>query len=268
MGVGSSLIYAPGFFRRDSRADRARHRGGQMRRHVYQPHTRRRSQAARGDRRAGGDLGGIGRSGRNLSFQAVRPAELGQDRRRDRPGRGGAGARPQDHRRHVHLSGELDRPRRLDAALGPGGRDRGLGRAAQGPGAARPGARRDAPRRIGGQRPGRQGAFEGAPPRLQEPGAEAAHRQDPRGGGAGARQDRRGDRRRPHRRGQQPDPGRLFLDERGQCPPRGGPALDELRLRRLGAGAGGRVPEVEHPSRAPTAISPGCSANMSATRRW
>ena len=186
----------PGLFRRDARADRAGDRGGQMRRPVYQPHARRRAQAARGDRRAGRDLGGFGRAGRNLPFQAVGPSELGQDRRGDRPGRGGAGARPEDHRRHVHLRRQLDRARRGDAALGAGGRHRGLGRPAEGPGAARPGAR---PRCARGEVSENsdlvvQRAVEGAPARLQDRGAQAAHRQDAGGGGAGARQDAR---RRP-----------------------------------------------------------------------
>ena len=44
-----------------------------------------------------------------------------------------------------------------------------------------------------------------------------------------------------------------------------GAAVDELRLRRGVAGARGRVPQVAVAIRAPTAISPGCSANMSAT---
>ena len=49
---------------------------------------------------------------------------------------------PADHRRHVHLSGQLDRVRRGDAAVDPGGRDRAVGRAAQGPGDAGQGAGR------------------------------------------------------------------------------------------------------------------------------
>ena len=42
----------------------------------------------------------------------------------DREDRGGAGGRPHDHRRHVHLHRGRDGPRRRDAALGAGGRPR------------------------------------------------------------------------------------------------------------------------------------------------
>ena len=79
-------------------------------------------------------------------------------------------------------------------------------------------------------------------------GAEAADRQDPGRGRAAARQVARGDGDRPGRRGRQPGPGRLFPDVARRMSRREvGPAVDELRLRRGGAGARGRVPEVQHP---------------------
>ena len=125
MGVGSSLIYAPGLLRRDAGADRAGDRGGQMRRHVYQPYPRRgRPRLIEAIDELIEIAREIGRAGRNLPSQAIRPRQLGQDRRGDRADRGGAGAGPAHHRRHVYLSGELDRLRRGDAALGPGGRHR------------------------------------------------------------------------------------------------------------------------------------------------
>ena len=55
LGVGSSLIYAPGDLCRDARAGRDHDRGRQMRRHVHQPHAIRGEQAARSDRRADRD---------------------------------------------------------------------------------------------------------------------------------------------------------------------------------------------------------------------
>ena len=53
-------------------------------------------------------------------------------------------AGPADHRRHVHLYGRRHRARRVDAALGPGRRARGLDRAAARSGDPRPGRRGDA----------------------------------------------------------------------------------------------------------------------------
>jgi N-acyl-D-aspartate/D-glutamate deacylase len=57
-------------------------------------------------------------------FKQAGLANWEQDRRRDRQGERGARLGPQDHRRHVHLSGKLDRPRRgfpdMDAGRRPG----------------------------------------------------------------------------------------------------------------------------------------------------
>ena len=88
MGVGSSLIYAPGDLRRDARADvalvtEAAKCGG-----MYISHMR-----SEGNKllEAIDELIAISkrvrRAGRNLSFQAGRQAELGQARRGDRQGR-------------------------------------------------------------------------------------------------------------------------------------------------------------------------------------
>ncbi len=73
---------------------------------------------------------------------------------------------------------------------------------------------------------------QGAADRVQEPEAEAAHRQDPRRGGEDARQEPRGNRDGPGHRGRQPRRHGLFPDERGQREARGRAAVDELRLGR------------------------------------
>ena len=122
MGVGSSLIYAPGLLCRDARTDRAGDRVGAVRRHVHQPYPQRERPIARGGRRADRHRARVGRPGRNLSSEAGRPRQLGQARRRHRPGRGGARVGRADHRRHVHLHRRRDRARRGDAAVGAGGR--------------------------------------------------------------------------------------------------------------------------------------------------
>ena len=77
-------------------------------------------------------------------MKQARPGQLGQARPDDREDRGGARGGPAHHRRHVHLHRRRDRARRGDAALGPGGRARGVDQAAEGPGDARAAGRGNA----------------------------------------------------------------------------------------------------------------------------
>ena len=83
-------------------------------------------------------------------------------------------------RRHVHVHGRRDRPRRRDAALGAGRRLPAMGRAARDPETrARVLARNaNAGRRVGKPHAARRLARQGAADRVQERKAQAAHRQD------------------------------------------------------------------------------------------
>jgi hypothetical protein len=83
--------------------------------------------------------------------------------------------------------------------------------------------------------------------RLQEPSAQAAHRQDARGRDEDARHERRRHDRGSRDRGQLTRAGDLFPDERGQREARTVAAVGQSRFRCRGAGAGRRVHEVEHP---------------------
>ena len=155
------------------------------------------------------------------------------------------------HRRHVHLHRRRHRPRRGDAVLGAGRRTGEMDRAAEGPGHARQGEGGDARSRI--PRPGRtsmpargpkarcfwRSRIPSSKPLTGKTLAEVAKERErkPR-----RRGDRSGDRGRLAR-GR-----RLFPDERGQRPPRGRAAVDELRLGRGGARAGRRVPALQLPS--------------------
>ena len=78
--------------------------------------------------------------------------------------------------------------------------------------------------------------------------AEAADRQDGRGGRQAARGQPRTGGDRPGARGPGPFRRHLFPDERGQCPAAGGASLGQLRLGRRSFGARRRVPEEQHPS--------------------
>ena len=251
MGVGSSLIYAPANLCRDARADRARHRGRQMRRHVHQPHALRRKQAARGDRRADRDQQAVAapRPRSTTSSRRASPTGASSTPRSPRSKRRPRGG-PAHHRRHVHLHRRRHRPRRRHAAVGAVRRPRGVDRADEGSGRRARALVKEmrTPTNdwenlmlLAGQ-PG-----QGAARRLQEPEAEAADRQDARRGRADARQEPGRDRDRPRHRGRQPRRHRLFPDERGQCEARGRPAVGELRLRRSVRGARRRVPQVEQP---------------------
>ena len=151
MGVGSSLIYAPGTFAETDElvalVTEAGRCGG-----IYISHMR-----SEGDRllAAIDELIEISRAlrraGRDLPPEGQRPAQLGQARRGDRADRGGPRGRPADHRRHVHLPRRLHRPGRRHAHLGAGRRRGEVDRAAEGPGHPRQGEGRDA-RRAGGLR--------------------------------------------------------------------------------------------------------------------
>jgi N-acyl-D-amino-acid deacylase len=132
MGVGSSLIYAPGTYAETPElialATEAGRCGG-----GYISHLRYES-----DRLLEGvdELITIARASapRPRSTTSRRPAEqLAQDRAGDRQGRGRARRGPARHRRHVHLHRRLDGAGRRHAALGAGGRARGLDQTPAGP---------------------------------------------------------------------------------------------------------------------------------------
>ena len=151
LGVGSSLIYAPAFYAKTDElialVQAAAPYGG-----MYISHMR-----SEGNRllEAVDELMTIARAAKapaeiyhlkaagkanwpklTAALAAIEAAALG---------------RPPHHRRHVHLPGRRDRPRRLDAAVGAGGRLQRLGRATEGSGNPPPRRRgdEDADRRVG-----------------------------------------------------------------------------------------------------------------------
>ena len=235
MGVGSSLIYAPAFFAETAGADRARDRGGQMRRHVYQPHARRGAEAARGDRRAGRDLARRRARRPKSTISSSRAAPIGARSTRRSPGsrrRGRAGLRiTADMYTYPASSTGLDAA--MPLWVQEGGIEAWVERLKDPALRARALAEMRSRQRSENSEAGRP-----ASPTRCSCSASRTPALKPLTGRTleeVARErgkTRRGDRRRPHRRGRQPNPGRLFLDERGQCPPRGGAAVDELRLRR------------------------------------
>ena len=136
LGVGSSLIsYAPAFFAETPElialAQAAAESGG-----GYVSHVRNESyglEAAIDElieitRAAGGH-------GEAYHLKAAGEAN-GQHGTRDREDRGCSPAGRRRQRKHVHVHRGIDRIRCRDAAVGAGGRARGLGRAAAGPAAA------------------------------------------------------------------------------------------------------------------------------------
>ena len=150
------------------------------------------------------------------------------------------------HRRHVYVPGGRHGPRRRDAALGAGGRPGSLDRAAERPRHSRARDRRDALGRCRVRKPASlRGRGRDAAAQLQEPGAQAAHRQD---AGRGRRHASRKPRRHRYRsgdRGRLARRRRLFPDVGRQCPPRGSASLCQLRLGRSRARTRGRVPQIE-----------------------
>jgi N-acyl-D-aspartate/D-glutamate deacylase len=118
MGVGSSLIYAPAYFAETPElialAAEAGKCGG-----MYISHIRDEGPKLI---EAIDELVAIseasGAPAEIYHFKQSGKSNWGKVDGRRRPGRGGAGARPQDHRRHVHLRRQLDRARRGDAACG------------------------------------------------------------------------------------------------------------------------------------------------------
>ena len=122
MGVGSSLIYAPGSYAETDELVALTSEAAQMRRHVYQPYALRRRPAGGSRRRAHRNFAPFGRARRNLSPQDGGAQQLGQTRLGRRQDRGRARRRPADHHRYVHLYRGRHRARRGDADLGAGGR--------------------------------------------------------------------------------------------------------------------------------------------------
>ena len=122
MGLGSSLIYAPGTYAETPElialATASAQCGG-----MYISHMRNESDYVL---EAVDELIAIARASggpaRNLPFEAGRPRQLEQARRDHRQDRGGARVGRPHHRRHVHLYRRRDRARRGDADLGPGRR--------------------------------------------------------------------------------------------------------------------------------------------------
>ena len=186
----SALIYAPAFYAKTDElialCKVAADYGG----HVHLAHAQRGQPAARGGRR----------SARDRAARRDVPAEIyhlkaagatNWPQARTRSSRKIEAARAAGlahHRRHVHLHRRRHRARRGDAALGAGGRARGLGRAAARSRRSAPGSLREmrhADRRLGEpatRRPGRRsGCCWSA---FKQRRAQAADRQDPRRGGA------------------------------------------------------------------------------------
>ena len=139
LGIGSSLIYAPGSYATTDELIElckvaAAYRG------KYISHMR-----SEGDRliEAVEELIRISREartpGRDLPPQGGGRVELAEDGPRARAHRGRPRSGPRDHGRHVHLPGRRDRAQRRDAALGAGRRLRG---AASSGCATRPSARK------------------------------------------------------------------------------------------------------------------------------
>ena len=224
LGVGSSLIYAPATYAETPELIALTTEAGEMRRHVHQPHALRGEQAPRSDRRADRDQPRIGRAGRNLSLQAGRQSRTGAS---STPPIARVEAARADGQRitadmYTYTAGATG----LDAAMPPwvqaGGLEAWIERLKDPAIRARLVKEMRTPSNdwenlllLAGQ-PG-----QGAAGRLQEPEAEAAHRQDARRGREDARQEPRRDRDGPGHRGRQPRRHRLFPDERGQCEARG-----------------------------------------------
>ncbi len=167
---------------RDHRgADRALQGRRPLQGHVHLPHAQRERQAARG--RGGADphqpRGGPARG--DLPLQGGGAEELGQARRGHRRRRARAPGGPPDHREHVPLHRELDGPERDHPGVGPRRRRQRPLRPAAGPGDADADRRRDARARAHVPHALRQ---------LPHRGVAGPHRQDPRGGRAGAREGR------------------------------------------------------------------------------
>ena len=119
LGIGSSLIYAPGLLCVDRGADRAVQGRGAVRRQVHLAHAQRGQPAARGGRRA--DPRSAARRSIPAEIYHLKAAGQANWPKMDQviakiEGRARDG--PEDHRRHVHLHGGRDRARRLDAAVG------------------------------------------------------------------------------------------------------------------------------------------------------
>ena len=90
MGVGSSLIYAPGNFAETDELVALVSEAGPLRRHVYQPYALGGRPHPAIGRRADRDRPPLRRAGRNLPSEARRARQLGPLRRGDRADRGGA----------------------------------------------------------------------------------------------------------------------------------------------------------------------------------
>ena len=139
LGVGSSLIYAPAYFAETPEliaiTEEAGKCGG-----MYISHMRNEGHKLL---EAIDELIEIirksGAPAEIYHFKQAGKDELGQARCGHRPGREGARRGPPHHRRHVHLSGRRDRPRRRHADLGPGRRARAMDQAPEGPGDPRSG---------------------------------------------------------------------------------------------------------------------------------
>ena len=267
MGVGSSLIYAPGNFAETDElvalVTEAGRCGG-----MYISHMR-----SEGDRilaigrRADRDLPPLRRAGRNLPSQARRARQLGALRRGDPADRGGARAR---------ASGSPPtctpippaRPgstRRCRSGCRPAGREAWIARLRDPAIRARVAAEMRRPgqgwenldlrRRAGGH----------DVHRFPQPGAAPLCRQDARRGRARARHQPRGDAMDLVVE----DGSRVgtiyFLMSEDNVRRQVAAALDELRLGRRQRRHRGRVPQLATRIRAPTAISRGCSAATSAT---
>ncbi len=129
--------------------------------------------------------------------------------------RGGAGC---DHRRHVHLHGGRDRPRRLDAAVGPRRRlRRGLQAAARSGDARKIAAAIRTPSQATGRISiSRQVRRTACCWSSSSRSAQAAHRQDPRRGGDAARRGSGRHDHEPRARGSLAGRHGLLHDVRGQ----------------------------------------------------
>ena len=168
------------------------------------------------------DLAQVGRTRRNLPFQAGRARSIGARSTLPSPG-----SRPRA-RPGLRITADMytypASSTGFDAAfplwVQAGGLEKWIERLKDPEARAKALAEMRGPRRDWEHQARRGGAGQGPPRRLQDRQAEAADRKDPRRGRPRARQVAGRDRGRPDRRGRQPRPGRLFRDERGQCPPR------------------------------------------------
>ena len=250
LGVGSSLIYAPAFYAKTDELIALCEGGGAVRRHVHLAHAQRRQPAARGGRRADHDRArGRACPAEIYHLKAAGEANWPKLDAGDREGRGGARARacgspptctPTPPARPASTPRCRRGCRKAATRRGPSGckdpairarvhaRDAHADRRVGEP-AARARARPRSVLLVGFKN-------DTLKPLTGKTLAEVARH---------ARQVAGGDGDGPGDRGRQPRRHGLLPDVRGQRPPADRAAVGELRLRRRGAGAGGRVPQVE-----------------------